>query len=112
MIQGWTVAPDGRVEELTVVHPMSGAHLPIYTAEYVLSDYGSGAVMGVPGHDERDRELAESKGLPVVQVLTELQDGDAEPRLMNSGAHDGQTCSEARQAIMDAAVAGEVRAQR
>ena len=50
-------------------HPITGAPLPIWTADYVLMDYGTGAVMGVPGHDERDFEFATKFNLPIVRVL-------------------------------------------
>jgi leucyl-tRNA synthetase len=52
-----------------VVHPLSGALLPVWVADYVLASYGSGAVMLVPGHDERDFEFATRHGLPVLEVI-------------------------------------------
>jgi leucyl-tRNA synthetase len=51
------------------VHPVSGQPIPIWTADYVLMDYGTGAIMGVPGHDARDFEFAEKFGLEVKRVL-------------------------------------------
>ena len=57
------------------VNPVNGERLPIWVADYVLMDYGTGAIMAVPAHDERDREFAETFGLPVVEVIDE--DGDA-----------------------------------
>jgi leucyl-tRNA synthetase len=50
------------------VNPATGTNIPIYVADYVLGSYGSGAIMAVPGHDERDFEFAETFGLLVVQV--------------------------------------------
>jgi hypothetical protein len=50
------------------VNPVNGSKIPIYVADYVLGSYGSGAIMAVPGHDERDFEFAQAFGLPVVQV--------------------------------------------
>jgi leucyl-tRNA synthetase len=51
------------------VHPATGDRLPIYVADYVLSAYGTGAVMGVPAHDGRDFRFAEANGLPVVRAI-------------------------------------------
>ena len=50
-------------------HPFTGAKIPIWIADYVLMDYGSGAIMAVPGHDERDFEFATQFQLPIVQVI-------------------------------------------
>src|SRR6185295_6757748 len=62
---------------------------------YVLMDYGTGAIMAVPAHDERDREFAEAFGLPVVGVISE--DGVA----INSGRFDGLSVDEAKPAIVE-----------
>lgn len=51
------------------VHPLTGKLIPIWTADYVLMDYGTGAIMAVPGHDQRDFEFAEAFKLPVLRVL-------------------------------------------
>ncbi|WP_413289105.1 leucine--tRNA ligase [Bdellovibrio sp. HCB337] len=51
------------------VHPITGHHIPIWIADYVLMDYGTGAIMAVPGHDARDFEFAETFKMPVVRVL-------------------------------------------
>ena len=50
------------------VHPFTGARLPVWASDYVLPGYGSGAIMAVPAHDDRDREFAEAFGLPIVPV--------------------------------------------
>lgn len=51
------------------INPISGDQLPIWIADYVLSTYGTGAVMAVPGHDERDHEFAEKFELPIIEVI-------------------------------------------
>ena len=59
----------GLATGLHVLHPLTGAELPVWVANYVLMSYGEGAVMGVPGHDERDFEFAERHRLPIVTVV-------------------------------------------
>jgi len=78
-----------------VTNPVNGERLPIYVADYVLMDYGTGAIMAVPGHDERDREFAEAFELPIVEVVNE------EGVLVNSGPFDGLTADEAKRAIVE-----------
>ena len=52
------------------VHPLTGAPIPIWVADYVLMEYGSGAIMGVPGHDERDYAFAQQYNLPIIEVIS------------------------------------------
>jgi leucyl-tRNA synthetase len=52
------------------IHPLTGARIPIFTADYVLGAYGTGAIMAVPAHDERDFEFARAFGLPIVEVVS------------------------------------------
>jgi len=54
-----------------VLHPVSGAEIPIWVADYVLMNYGTGAIMAVPAHDERDREFAVKFELPIKEVISE-----------------------------------------
>ncbi len=62
-----------------VVNPVNGEALPMYVADYVLMEYGTGAIMAVPAHDERDHAFAERFGLPIRRVIEgENPDGDAE----------------------------------
>ncbi|MBI2379619.1 MAG: leucine--tRNA ligase [Gammaproteobacteria bacterium] len=94
-----TAEKKGMATGRFVHHPVTGAKLPIWVGNYVLMHYGEGAVMAVPGHDERDFEFATKYALPIVQVVAPL-DGSAlelplaaaytEPgRLVNSGEFDG-----------------------
>ncbi len=76
-------------------NPVNGELLPIWVADYVLMDYGTGAIMAVPAHDDRDREFAETFDLPVVEVVGE--DG----KLVNSAEFDGLPFEEAKQAIVE-----------
>ncbi|HVA21426.1 MAG TPA: leucine--tRNA ligase [Candidatus Micrarchaeia archaeon] len=75
-------------------HPLTGAEVPLFSAEYVLSGYGTGAIMAVPGHDERDHAFAIAFGLPIVEVVR--GDGDVAGAahvgrgvLVNSGDFSG-----------------------
>jgi len=93
----------GIATGLFAIHPISGAKVPVWIANFVLMGYGTGAVMAVPGHDERDFEFATKYGLPITQVIavegesydaTRWQDwyGDktaASLHTVNSGAMDG-----------------------
>ena len=77
------------------INPISGEKIPIWIADYVLGGYGTGAIMAVPAHDERDLEFAEKFKLPVVQVI------DQDDKLINSGQFDGQPSAEAKQSIVE-----------
>ncbi len=75
------------------IHPLTGKQIPIWTADYVLMDYGTGAIMAVPGHDQRDFEFAQAFKLPVVRVLesdSELP-FEGEGQLVNSEFLNGLT---------------------
>ncbi|MEQ8858714.1 MAG: leucine--tRNA ligase [Pseudomonadales bacterium] len=103
-----TVEKEGVPTGLSVTHPLSGEPLPVWVANFVLMEYGSGAVMSVPGHDQRDWEFARKYGIRIVQVIepadAEACDLDAEAfvsygRLVNSGSYDGLSSAEAFDAI-------------
>src|SRR6185295_10524491 len=79
---------------LHAINPVNGERLPVYVADYVLMDYGTGAIMAVPAHDERDHEFADAFGLPIVEVINE--DGV----LINSGQFDGLPAEDAKRAIV------------
>jgi leucyl-tRNA synthetase len=81
---------------LHAVNPVNGERLPIWVADYVLMDYGTGAIMAVPAHDERDGEFAETFGLPVIQVI------DDDGKLVNSERFDGLPAEEGARAIVAA----------
>jgi len=76
-------------------NPVNGERLPIWVADYVLMDYGTGAIMAVPAHDERDHEFAETFDLPIVTVI------DDDGRLVNSAQFDTLPADEAKRAIVD-----------
>jgi leucyl-tRNA synthetase len=65
-----TMEKKGIATGFSVTHPLTGAAVPVWIGNYVLMGYGEGAVMGVPGHDERDFAFAKKYGLPIVQVIT------------------------------------------
>lgn len=80
------------------IHPLSGERIPVWIADYVLSTYGTGAVMAVPGHDERDHEFAETFNLPVQYVIEgELTNGvfTGDGPHIHSDALNGMNNSEA-----------------
>src|SRR4051812_5561300 len=76
-------------------NPVNEARIPIWVADYVLMDYGTGAIMAVPAHDERDCAFAERFDLSIVEVIDE--DGN----LVNSAQFDGRPAEEAKRAIVD-----------
>ena len=90
------------------LNPATGQPIPIWVADYVLMEYGTGAIMAVPGHDQRDFDFAETMGLPIVRVvagegegadtpLTEAYAGDGV--MANSGGFDGVAVADAKPAI-------------
>src|SRR5579864_8471047 len=76
-------------------NPVNDAQIPIWVADYVLMDYGTGAIMAVPAHDERDREFAERFGLPIVPVI------DDEGVLIDSAQFTGLPAEEGKRAIVE-----------
>ncbi len=93
-----TGVPLGR----TVTNPATGEEIPMYVADYVLLEYGTGAVMGVPAHDERDFEFAEQFGIEIRRVIEcgELPCTDDGP-MTGSGRFDGLQNREAYEQIVD-----------
>jgi len=86
------------------VNPVNGARIPVFLADYVLMGYGTGAIMAVPGEDERDWEFAEAFGLPIIRTVQPpegwkgpfVEDGPA----INSGFLDGMRVAEAKPAMI------------
>ena len=101
---------------ITAKHPFTGADLPVFIANFVLMEYGTGAVMGVPGHDQRDFEFATKYELPILRVVAsdpakadEPFKGEAEAGdgvIVNSGFLDGMSVEEAKQAVITRAETG------
>lgn len=99
-----TLEKKGIATNLYAINPLTGDKLPIWIANFVLSEYGSGAVMSVPGHDQRDFEFAQAYGLPIKEVI-QPEDGSEwdykkaaftdKGKLINSGKFDGLTSQEA-----------------
>lgn len=88
------------------INPVSGAKVPVWVADYVLGGYGTGAVMAVPAHDERDFAFAEKFKLPIIEVVEPEVPSDeqvyhGEGVLINSGEFDGMASSEAREKIVE-----------
>ncbi len=97
-----TGVPLGR----TVTNPVNGEEIPVFVADYVLTDYGTGALMAVPAHDGRDHSFARAFGLEIREVVAGGEDVQVEPYvgdgpLVNSGRFDGENNREAYKDIVD-----------
>ncbi|WAC28389.1 leucine--tRNA ligase [Ancylobacter sp. SL191] len=95
---------------LTVAHPLGGAPVPVYVANFVLMEYGTGAIFGCPAHDQRDHDFASKYGLPITPVvlppgtdpaLFSVADApyDGDGTLFNSGFLDGLSVPEAKEKV-------------
>jgi leucyl-tRNA synthetase len=101
--------PTGRY----AINPYNNQRVPIWVANYILADYGTGAIMSVPGHDERDFEFATKYNLPIVEVIKPVQNAESAERpflseegvLVNSGEYNGLSCEEAQKRLQEIAVA-------
>ncbi len=100
----------GMATGLFAIHPISKARIPIHVANFVLMGYGTGAVMAVPGHDQRDWEFARKYALPIKQVIRPLNGGDVDLEqgaytedglCINSGAYDGMNYEQAFNALAE-----------
>lgn len=95
------------IDGLSAVNPVNGKEIPVWVSDYVLMSYGTGAIMAVPAHDERDWEFAKKFELPIIEVI---QGGNVEEAaytdvatgtLVNSGFLSGKSVAEAKQAIVE-----------
>jgi len=102
-----TMEKKGMATGLNAIHPISGELIPVWVANFVLMGYGTGAVMSVPAHDDRDFEFAHKYSLPIKQVI-QATDGEWDIDaaaftdagvLINSGEFDGVSSSDAKSAI-------------
>ena len=106
-----TAEKEGIATGLFAIHPITGEKLPIWIANFVLIEYGTGAVMSVPAHDQRDWEFATKYNLPIKQVISPLEDSQAvdinqrafteQGVLKNSGEWSGMTSEQAIIAISE-----------
>jgi leucyl-tRNA synthetase len=105
-----TMEKKGMPLGVNAVHPLTGEPVPIWVANFVLMAYGTGAVMAVPGHDQRDWEFATKYSLPIKKVIDPVEGPPADlsegafvnyGRLVNSGNFDGLTSEQAFHAIAD-----------
>ena len=93
---------------ITAKNPLTGRDIPVWTSDYVLMSYGTGAIMAVPAHDERDFDFAKKFDLPIIEVIKGGKDitkeayTDVENGVMiNSGDLDGLSCKEAQKKVID-----------
>ena len=91
-----TKEKDGIFTGHHVINPVNGEPIPVWIADYVLMDYGTGAIMAVPAHDERDREFAERYDLPIRPVIDEETNA-----LVDSGEFSGLAADEAKEKIVE-----------
>ena len=105
-----TMEKKGMALGINVIHPLTGEEVPLWVANFVLMSYGTGAVMAVPGHDERDWEFAKKHGLPIKQVIAPLDGSviDIDEAVfiekgvtVNSGDYDGLGYEDAFNGIAD-----------
>ena len=95
------------VKEITAVNPVNGKEIPIWVSDYVLMSYGTGAIMAVPAHDDRDWDFAKKFGLPIIEVVAggDVQNAAftdvATGKLCNSGFLDGMEVKDAKKAIIE-----------
>jgi leucyl-tRNA synthetase len=97
------------------INPYNGERVPIWVANYILMDYGTGAIMSVPAHDERDFEFATKYGIEIRRVIKPVQEFEGSEKLpfisedgvlVNSAKYDGLSCAEAQKQLQEAAARG------
>ncbi|OPJ59177.1 leucine--tRNA ligase [Clostridium oryzae] len=95
------------IEGITAINPVNGKEIPVWISDYVLMSYGTGAIMAVPAHDERDWDFAKKFNLPIIEVVKggNVQEAAftdvATGKLVNSGFLDGLEVSEAKKKIIE-----------
>ena len=96
-----------KIDGLTAVNPVSNEEIPIFISDYVLMSYGTGAIMAVPAHDERDWDFAKKFGLPIIEVVAggknvqeEVYTDVATGTIVNSGFISGLSVSEAQEKMI------------
>ncbi len=100
-----TMEKRGMALGISAIHPISGERLPVWAANFVLMGYGTGAVMAVPGHDERDHAFATQYGLPIRHVIKTAAEAELEQRLATLGDlsdEDEPVDASARQPLLQA----------
>ena len=95
----------GIKTQINAIHPLTGNKLPLWIGNFVLLEYGTGVVMGVPGHDQRDYEFAKKYDIEIPQVITTNNKEDVIPIinkgiLINSDSYDGMTSDDASEKII------------
>ena len=97
-----------RIDGLTAINPVNGKEIPIFISDYVLMSYGTGAIMAVPAHDERDWDFAKKFDLPIIEVVAggknvqeEVYTDVADGILVNSGFLDGLKVADAKKKMID-----------
>ncbi len=96
-----------QLQGVMAINPVNGQQIPIFISDYVLATYGTGAIMAVPGHDQRDYDFAKAFGLPIVEVVAggdiskEAFADCATGVMVNSGFLTGMTVDEAKAAITE-----------
>lgn len=95
------------IDGITAVNPVTGKEIPIFVSDYVLITYGTGAIMAVPAHDERDFDFAKKFNLPIIEVVAggeNVQEAAytdvASGKLINSGFLDGMEVADAKEAMI------------
>lgn len=90
-----------KLEGVVAINPVNNKEIPIFVADYVLQGYGTGAIMGVPAHDERDGEFANKMGVDIIEIVCQKEDGQTrispftgDGIMMNSGKYDGLASTE------------------
>jgi leucyl-tRNA synthetase len=95
-----TAEKKGYKTPYTIVHPITGEEFPIYIANFVLMAYGTGAVMAVPAHDERDMEFAKKYDITIKQVVESETPFEATGTLINSDEFNGLSVDDAKKAVI------------